>query len=698
AVRDVMAGHGGMGSLALTPDEAAERLAPFGERLSLAAVNGPSSVVVSGQVAALEELLAACEAEGTWVRRIPVDYASHSAAVEGLRERLAEDLAPIEPRSGTVPFFSTVEAEVLDTATLGAGYWYRNLRNPVRFSDAVGALIAGGASAFVEVSPNPGLTVAIQSAAEAAGAPVAAIGTLRRDQGGIERFLTALGEAHVHGTDVGWGALFEATGAQRVELPTYAFQRERFWLESRTGAGDLSAAGIGSVDHPLLGAAVQMADADEWLFSGRVDGATHGWIHDHVVLDTVVLPGTAFVDIALAAGDVAECDVVEELTFESPLVLGEHDAVELQVRMEAPDPSGRRAVAIYSRTEEPPLGGGDRVWTRHAIGAVAPAAGDARSELVDRLAAESWPPDGAEEIDVDGLYDRLSGLGFSYGPAFTGIRAAWRRADEVFAEVALDPEHSEGAERYRVHPALFDSAMHGVVELLPDGADGQGTMLFHWEGARRHGGHGTSLRVRIGVAGDRWNLAALDELGTPVVSVEAVVARPVDAEQLALARRGDDARLRLEWAEAPVPSTNGHTPRFAVLGDLDAGAPGERHPDLRALVDAIEEGDQPPDVVMAAMPRVEAGDAAEAARAGIHRTLELLQAWLAEERLSAARLVLVTRGAVAALEGEVPDPGAAAAWGLVRSSQAEHPGRFGLIDTDGAEASWQAASVQLAAG
>ncbi|HEV7651810.1 MAG TPA: type I polyketide synthase, partial [Actinophytocola sp.] len=166
AIADLLAGHGGMVSVALAPAAAAGLIEPFGERLALAAVNGPASVVVSGETDALDELLQRCEAGDVWARRIPVDYPSHTVRVEDLRERLLQDLAGIEPRSGTIPFHSTVDGAPIDTATLDADYWYRNLRLPVRFNTVVEALIDSGASALIEVSPHPGLTVAMTAAVE----------------------------------------------------------------------------------------------------------------------------------------------------------------------------------------------------------------------------------------------------------------------------------------------------------------------------------------------------------------------------------------------------------------------------------------------------------------------------------------------------------------------------------------------------
>jgi acyl transferase domain-containing protein/acyl carrier protein len=700
-VADELAGRGGMASVALAVADAESLLDRWAGRLSVAAVNGPTSVVVSGDVAALEELLEVCEGDGVWVRRIPVDYPSHSAAVETVRERLITELASIRPQSGTVPFVSTVTAEGLDTARLDGTYWYRNLRERVRFEDVVLELIEDGTDAFLEMSPHPGLAVAIAAAADGAGAGdrVVAVGSLSRGEGGLQRFVGSLGEAYVHGVEVDWSTLYDGSGARRVDLPTYAFQRDRYWLTAPTATGDLTAAGLKAIDHPLLRTGQRLAGADEWLFTGSASRAEHGWISDHVLLDTVVLPGTAFVEIAAAAGEVVGCDTLEELTFESPLVLADGESVQLQVRMEGSDPSGRRPFAIYSRRDDDAQADGEG-WTRHAGGEVGTRAQDERSELVARLEEEAWPPEGAEELDVEAIYDRLTDMGFAYGGSFIGVRAAWRRGDELFAEVALDDENADEAERYRIHPALFDTAMHGVVALLGEREDGAGRMLFHWSGMRRYAGRITSMRVRIGMLDDdRWNVAAVDDLGRAVLSVDGVVARPVERAQLARARRDHrDARFAVEWVEVSTPSTNGHRPRFALLGDVDATAYGTRHPDLRALMDAVDAGEPVPDFVLAAIAAADGSDATEDARASVRAALELVQAWLAEAALAGAQLVLVTRGAVAARDGEVPGIGAAALWGLVRSAQSEHPGRLALLDTDGADDSWHAAAVLLASG
>ncbi|WNE96631.1 SDR family NAD(P)-dependent oxidoreductase [Streptomyces luomodiensis] len=233
AIGRVLAGKGGMVSVALPVAQVRERIAPWGEeRVSVAAVNGPSSVVVSGEPEALDELVAACEADEVRARRVPVDYASHSAQVELLREELLELLAPVQPRAAEVPFLSTVTGEWVEGPELGAEYWFTNLRRTVELEGAVRRLLDEGFGVFIESSAHPVLTMGVQETAEDAGVEAAAIGSLRRDEGGLDRFWASVGEAWTRGVAVDWEAVFEGTGARRIGLPTYAFQQQRYWPEA----------------------------------------------------------------------------------------------------------------------------------------------------------------------------------------------------------------------------------------------------------------------------------------------------------------------------------------------------------------------------------------------------------------------------------------------------------------------------------
>ncbi|MEN3586731.1 polyketide synthase dehydratase domain-containing protein, partial [Streptomyces sp. ZYX-F-203] len=423
--------------------------------------------------------------------------------------------------------------------------------------------------------------------------------------------LTALATLHVHGTPVDWTSFYP--GGTRVDLPTYAFEHQVFWPATARRKGDVGAVGITAVEHPLLGAAVDVAGSDGHLFTSRISLSTHPWLADHSVFGQVLLPGTAFLELALRAGDEVGCDRVDELTLAAPLVLPERGAVRLQVSVGTADESGRRTVEVFSRPD-----GEDAPWTRHVDGFLAVGT------HADDFDATAWPP-AAEPLDIAGAYERFAEAGFDYGTVFQGLRTAWRRGDEVFAEVAL-PEDVD-ASAFGVHPALLDATLHagGFFEGSEAG------LPFSWENVSLHATGASSVRVRLTRTGSAWRIAVADSAGAPVATIGALMTRAVSAEQIG--RAGRDSLFRLDWVPVALPDgADGHAEIVQITGGADVV--GSAH--------------------------------AEAARA-----LALVQRWIAEDR--AERLVFVTR------EGDLA---ASAVWGLVRSAQSEHPGRFVLVDTD----------------
>ncbi|MFD4139640.1 SDR family NAD(P)-dependent oxidoreductase [Streptomyces sp. NPDC058572] len=682
-VRERLAGRGGMVSIALPVEQAEELLAPFDGRVSVAAVNGPASVVIAGEPQALDDIVAGCDRDGIRARRVAVDYASHSAQVQAIEAELAQVLAPITPVSGRVPFYSTVLGEFIDTASLDAGYWYGNLRGRVGFEPAVRALADNGTGCFLEMSPHPVLAMAVEGTLAAHGVQdrVGVVGSLRRDEGGLRRFLLSLSEAHAAGVQVDWPAFFEGSGAQRVSLPTYAFQREHYWLTPGTGAGDAAAAGQSRMEHPVLAAAVQVGDRDEWVFTGRISQETQPWTRDHMVFGMVLVPGAALVEMALTAGRQVGCPVLGELVLEAPLLLEDDVALQVQVTVGQAGEDGRREVAIYTRPE---TGEDEQAETTcHGRGWLT---ADAEPAVAFPL---QWPPAGAEPIAVETLYSRvndharLTDIGFDYGPAFRAVRAAWRVGDDVYTELEL-PEVAGSAQGFGVHPALLDSALHGGLGMLDRGGDDPGGLPFSWSGVRLDRIGQTRLRVRVGLAGEaalRLDIAADD--GTMIAGVGRLDVRPVEQAQLEAARRGGQRSLyQLDWVA--VPATPSSSARVAVLGDVDA--PGERFADLDALEKALADGAEAPEVIVATV-EPPAGDAHQAARTAATDALALVQRWLAGDSLKEARLALVTRKAVA-VGAETVNVALAPVWGLVRSAQSEHPGRFVLMDVDGEQPDW----------
>jgi len=661
AIAERLAGHGGLVSVALPVDRVRELIAPYAGRVSVATVNSPVAVVVAGDPDALDDLVAECERTGVRAKRVAVNYASHSAQVEAIEAELLDVLAPIAPRTGQIPFYSTLVGAFVDTVDLDAGYWYRNLRGLVGFEPAVRALVEDGANCFVEVSPHPVLTMAVEDTVQTMDAAnrVAVVGSLRRGEGGPERFATSLAEAHVAGVRIDWPGFFANSGARRVDLPTYAFQRQRYWMLPGAGA---ATTGPDRLNHPLLTAAVPIGDRDEWLFTGRLSQDGAAWTRDHVVFGIVIVPGTALVEAALAAGQRVGCPVLDELILQAPLVLADDATRLLQVTVGRPADDGRRELAIYSRPEA----AAEDAVVIHA-----------RGWLVEEAPAPApfpaaWPPPGAQKIDVDGLYARLADAGYEYGPLFQGLRAAWRVGDDVYTEAVLPDGAVPG---FGLHPALFDAALHSG--LLDKDAGAPVDLPFSWSGVRLGHGSGPRVRVRMSPAGQgAMRLDVVDETGALVVGVETLASRAVDPAQLQGVQQ--NSLFQLGWT--PVAAAPSKPVRVTVLGAFA---------ELDALEQDVAGGGVAPEVVVATVDSA-AGDTASAVRVVAHQVLALVQRWLASPSLTEARLMVVTRRAVA-VGDEASDLTQAPVWGLLRSAQSEHPGRFVLVDLDGeADADWAA--------
>ncbi|WP_157873276.1 type I polyketide synthase, partial [Streptomyces neyagawaensis] len=711
---------GAMVSVRAPEEEVAELLRGRQTRVAIAAVNGPLSCVLSGDEDAVVEIAGELSARGRRTRRLRVSHAFHSPRMDPMLDEFRRVAQGLDLSAPAVPLLSDMTAQPVtgsaDGSPADADYWARHVRETVRFADVVRALRADGVTTFVEIGPDAVLTAMGRDCLpddEAEDAQVEFVPLLRRDHPEERTLAEGLARLHVRGVGPDWAAVFAGTGASRVDLPTYAFQRRRYWPSAGpVTAGDAPALGLGTGGHPLLGAAVRPADSDTLVLTGRLSLDTHPWLADHTVLGTVLFPGAGLVELALHAARRTGCDLLEELTLQAPLRLPDEGAVELQVQVAGADSDGRRSVTVHTRPAAAPArdqengetDGGD--WTLHAAGVLAPAAG-AEADA-DHFA--NWPPD-AEAVDLTEWYDALAAQGFGYGPAFRGLRAAWRRGTEVFAELALPEEQATAATGYGLHPALLDAALHAIeLGALPGGDETR--LPFAWSGVRLDTAGATAARVRLAPAGpDAVTLAFADAAGRTVASVGTLSRRPVSAERLRAAPSGGrDPLYRVEWTVLPGiagPGSGAIPERWAVVGDAAdaarmaetptaAGADVRTHPDLPALAEDIDRTADVPAVVLAPLTG-SSPDGTDTARAA-GRALALAQGWLADERFAASRLVVVTRGAVAAGPDEdVSDLAHSAVWGLVRSAQTEHPDRITLLDLDDEPASRRVVAAAFAA-
>jgi acyl transferase domain-containing protein/short-subunit dehydrogenase/acyl carrier protein len=617
-------GRGAMATVALPAEQVVDLMWRWADRLEIAVVNSPRSCVVAGEQEALDEFLSVMETDGVRVRRIPGAIAMHTRQVDALREDLLRELAPIVPVATELTYVSTVTGERLDTGGLDAGYWCRNLREPVRFDRAAQNLIDGGHRVFVEMSPHPVLTVPLQEILDAAGVTDAVLaGSLRRDDDGLGRFLTSVGEVVTQGVPVDSALGAVGRPSRHVDLPTYPFQRERFWLSAPdSNPGDMRHAGLRGTDHPLLGAVVSLADGG-LVLTGRLAAAE---------------PDTALVDLAVHAGDHVGCGVLDRLELRTPLSSSARGSRSLQVVVGPAGESDDRRVDVYSRPARDDESG---EWTHHATGTVR-RAGDA-TEPGGLTGA--WPPDGA-----------VAGAGPDDVPV-------WRRGPEHYVEAGLGAAGDTDVVRYGLHPALLADVLHAVAPA--GGVPRRGT---EWRSVTLHATGASAVRARLTeLGGDRYELLVADVDGRPVLSAGSVTLSPVPGGH-ATEDQGDhplrDSMFQVRWRAGTTAAQE--TPTSArVIG---------RAEDLADL--------SPVPQVVAYVVSPETAPLADAARETTVRALAVLRTWLGDDRFLGATLVVVTRGAVAVGDEDMRDLSSAPLWGLLRTAQLEHPDRFVLLDLE----------------
>ncbi|WP_327699118.1 type I polyketide synthase [Streptomyces sp. NBC_00459] len=633
-----LGGGTGMASVTASRAQLDWLLERWPDRLWIAGLNGPSSTAVAGDDLAIKGLLTECALDGLHARRVRIGYASHSPLMEALEERLVARLGEVRSTAPTVPMYSTVDLDWVGDATLTGAYWYRNLRRPVRFQPAVEHLAHHGFRVFVESSAHPVLASVIEQTLEESGTTGVVTGTLRRDDGGPARFLMSAARLYTRGMD----GVRLTTGAGRpVPLPTTPFQRRRYWLTTASSAK-------ASTGHPLLGTPVESARSGEFVAVGRISPVEQPWLADHAVNGTCVLPGTALLDLALraahGAGGSPRASGAErgggaglgELVIEAPLVLSQQGTAELQVVV---DPA-QRTVEVFSRPEQP-----GSQWRRHAQGML--------HDTRDEPFTGELPPADAEELDVD--YASLAERGYEYGPAFRAVRRLWRRDGELFAELRL-PEEAPGrlAAGPGLHPVLGDAALHALALTEPP-RDGHVVLPFVWHDVWAGDGHSAHAYVHLTPSGrDEFTVTVTTGEGEPLFRA-TLGTRTVAVRELAGALPADSV-YRTRWAEFTGPMA-APSPKWALLGTDRFGVTA----DLAELVD------------LADAEAVVCTPVHDDARGATLDTLSHVQHWLAADRPADVPLVVLTRGDYLAH---------AAARGLVRSAQSEHPGRFLLVETD----------------
>ena len=627
--------------LAVQDTETAARHAIAGlDGVSIAAVNGPDAIVCSGPADQIDALEAQLRAAGTRCKRLAVSHAFHSALMEPMLDDFRSVVSGLTFAAPTLPG--------LPDAAATPEFWVAHVRDTVRFADQLRALRDAGVTRWLELGPDGVLTALVRAAAD----DHVAIPAMRAGRPELSTLLTAVATVHVAGASLDWAAMAAGWGGRLRDLPPYPFQRQRYWLDAGAVAADVTAAGLGAAGHPLLGAAVELADSGGYLLTGRLSRAGQPWLADHTILGH--RPAARHrLRRARAAGRAGG---------------RRRPAGRAHPRRAAGAAGHRRRPAAGHRRPRgrgrPASAGGalppdapTAPWTRHATGLLGPATGPVATQDA------RWPPAGAAPVDLDGFYPALAEAGLRYGPTFQGLRAAWRDGADVLAEVRLPQALQRDAAGFGLHPALLDAALHAIgLQTTGEGA----RVPFAWTDLEVHApGAAGTLRVRVSPVGpDSVALSLQDDSGRPVASVGSLTVRPVSTGQVDAARAGlQDGLFRVVQSPVTVPAASTDLP---VL----------RYTDADRLVRDVTAGAIPAGSrVLLPLPAPSTDDMPAALRTATASTLAVLRAWFSTDGLEDARLVLLTHPGA----GPIAD----ACRGLTRSAQSENPGRLLLVDFEG---------------
>nr|WP_243793705.1 type I polyketide synthase [Saccharopolyspora gloriosae] len=608
---------------------------------SIAAINGPRSVVISGDEDGVRAIAREIESDDRKTKPLNVSHAFHSPLMDPMLDEFRAVVRELSFSPAKIPIVSNVTGERATSEELGSPeYWVRHVREAVRFADGVRALSEAGAKTFLELGPDGTLCA---MAHETLPETASAIPALRKERPEEASLVTALARLHVRGLRVDWSELLAGTGARRVDLPTYAFQHERFWPTAAAGAVDAAGLGLRSVHHPVLGAATGLADTGEIVLTGRLSVSTQPWLPAGRAV-----PESVFAELALRAADEAGCARVETLTVGAGLILNE--PVSVQVKVGSLGEGGRRSLTVHARPAD-----SEQEWTEHATGVLA-------ADPVEIDFSGVVPAD-AEQLPVGGV---------------------WRQAGEIFAEVGL-PDGVSVAD-HDLHPALLDAVVRAAAQ-VESTSDSDAPRAVRWEGMSLHATGAATLTLRAGRRDGGIEVVAVDGRGNPVLAVESLTCDTTGAAP-AVRETGQDSLFGLHWVPGPAsePVTG---KRWAIIGGDEFDLAYALHRADEAVVGYGETlagttgTGTAPDVFLIPVSGL-AADGPQVVHELAQQALAVLQEWQSDQRFARSCLMFVTRGAVS-VDGEAPaDTAAAAVWGLVRSAQAEDPGRLLLVDLDDA--------------
>ncbi|WP_456319950.1 SDR family NAD(P)-dependent oxidoreductase [Mycobacterium basiliense] len=679
-----LSGHGAMASVRLSPHELHPHLQPWNNTLTIAAANGPTHTIISGDPTALEQFTATCQHHGIHIRPIAVDYASHSPQVEQLHQHLLHQLGELTPQPAQIPLYTTVQSaqtdDPLDTTTMNADYWYRNLREPVEFHNTITTLLAQGPHTFIELSPHPVLAPALTDTITTTDQTQSTvITTLHRDRPHLDTLTTALAQLHTHGHSPHWPTLYPH--AHTLELPTYPFQHHHYWLTPTTTT-DITAAGLDHPDHPLLGAITDLADQDQIILSARLSTHTQPWLASHRVHDTIIFPAAGLIELLLHAGQHTHYPTIDELILHSPLTLPEHTPTDLQITIHPPDDTNRRPLTVHTRTT---TNDHHNPWHLHATATL--------STHQPPTPTNHTPPP-LQPINPDDFYHQLATHGLHYQPPFQNVHALHHpptNPDTIYAHIALPPDTTTTG--YGIHPALLDAALHPLTTLThthPDTDPDTTPLPFALTGITLHATTATQLHTQLTRTNtNTYTLHATDPTGAPVITITTLTLRDLPHTPQQPTPTPHHSLFHLDWPALPpttpntpeTPNTNWalitpdttNNPHLPPTLNHLPTHPDLTHPDLTHH-----------DLLIWPLPQPHPNTTdLQHLHTLTQHTLTQLQHWLTRPDTTHTHLAILTHHAITTSPHDPhPNLAHAATWALIHTTQNEHPHRITLIDTD----------------
>ncbi|MFN8464899.1 MAG: thioester reductase domain-containing protein [Caldilineaceae bacterium] len=725
-------GRGAMVLVGLAQAETEALIRSCSPGLAWAVSNSATNSVVSGDLAALDDLIKKCQVRNIFARRLPaIDYAAHSYQMEPLKHRLADVLAELAPQPPRIPFYSTVTAAPLEGRQLDASYWAANLREPVRFHETMQRALADGHRLFLEVHPTQVLQRPMQETCKDMQVQGGIYPSLQREAEGPAMLLTSLGSMYANGSSVRWEAVYSA-GGRNVPLPRNAWQRHRYWLQGPQASSMRHAQSTPGALHPLLGQILQSAaKPDIYIAQTTLAVSQPHYLGDHRVYSAAVFPAAAYIEMALAIVQQMPGQqhyALENFRFEKALILPDSGSVLVQIG------ASRRRDTVeleYFRCHTPESAAADPAWTRHAQGTVRLLEAEA-APGVQTMAPADFIAEADAQIEHDAHYDMMSAHGLRYGPCFRGIKCLWRRDRQVLAQLALPPEVAQDLSHYQIHPAVLDMAFQSVAACLdvPQAAQRHETLLpvalksLHIFGQLQHTAYAHAVLGEPLTGATQRQITAdvflLDSAGSILVGARGLVLQRLDREVPGEGKAAEQLLYEIAWRpqlQVPAPPTHvpgTNKPAWLLLGPdtklreqladqlEQAGGAGttytighdQAHLDLarpeqidRCLAVLAEADRLPAAVVMLAAPEGALNDASTETgqvpvdMAALRGLINLVQSLVRHGGPQPPRLWIVTRGTQPVYEGGQIVLDQAPLWGIVRTAALEYPAlRCSAID------------------